>query len=75
MNNIKWAIDINNPNTWESIRPDIKVKPVEIKAIVKDDYTKLKDIISKVEDYFELDDILSMRVEDLLIYVREMVRG
>lgn len=76
MNNIKWALDINNPSTWENIaRPNVNVKPMEIKPILKDDYTRLKDIVSQVEDYHELDDILSMRVEDLLIYTREMVRG
>lgn len=56
-------------------RPTINVKPIDVKAIIKDDYTRLKDIVSKVEDYHELDDVLSMRVEDLLIYTREMVRG
>ena len=57
------AIDINNPYTWDKIDDD------------NDDYDRLRNIIANIEDYFEIDDIYDMRVEDLMIYVREMVRG
>ncbi len=57
------AIDINNPDSWDKIED------------YSDDYDRLRNIIANVEDYFEIDDIENMRVEDLMIYVREMVRG
>ncbi|MCK9471772.1 MAG: hypothetical protein M0Q88_08480 [Bacilli bacterium] len=58
-----------------SMKPTIKQFDFDKHVIKKDDYAKLRDIVSSVEDYFEIDDIRGMRVEDLLIYVREMVRG
>lgn len=69
-------VDLNDAIKKANVRPTVNVKSdFDFKPILKDDHTKLKDIVSKVEDFHGIDDILSMRVEDLLIYTREMSKG
>lgn len=63
-----WAIDINNPCTWEEMTDDGEI----IES--NDDYNVLANIVANVEDYFELDDVYGMSVEELLDYTFKMVR-